>query len=345
MGYAGARGVHLPLYSVNLDQLPDQYDTMGSALLTQVKNPFYGVLPSNVGALGQPTVMQGYLLKPYPQYLYMSALGPTAGDSYYHALQVKIQKRLASGVLLISYAHSKLTGTTDTLTPWNETNSKAVGGGNGVQDNDNIAGEKSLGSFDVPNRLVISYVYQLPFGKGQKFLSGTQGVAGKAVSGWSLNGITSFQSGFPLGLTTASPNTLANYFAVGNAGPGTGAGVTRPNYVGGCDPVLSGAAQSRISQWFNTACYVAPGAFSWGNEPRVDPAMRAAGINNFDLAVSKRTQLAERFNLEFRGEFFNLFNRVQFGVPTTQLGSAQFGMVTSQQNQPRCVQFGLRLEF
>jgi hypothetical protein len=73
--------------------------------------------------------------------------------------------------------------------------------------------------------------------------------------------------------------------------------------------------------------------------------MRAAGINNFDLAVSKRTQLAERFNLEFRGEFFNLFNRVQFGVPTTQLGSAQFGMVTSQQNQPRCVQFGLRLEF
>ena len=345
VGYAGARGVHLPLYSVNLDQLPDQYDTMGSALLTQVKNPFYGVLPSNVGALGQPTVMQGYLLKPYPQYLYMSALGPTAGDSYYHALQVKIQKRLASGVLLISYAHSKLTGTTDTLTPWNETNSKAVGGGNGVQDNDNIAGEKSLGSFDVPNRLVISYVYQLPFGKGQKFLSGTQGVAGKAVSGWSLNGITSFQSGFPLGLTTASPNTLANYFAVGNAGPGTGAGVTRPNYVGGCDPVLSGAAQSRISQWFNTACYVAPGAFSWGNEPRVDPAMRAAGINNFDLAVSKRTQLAERFNLEFRGEFFNLFNRVQFGVPTTQLGSAQFGMVTSQQNQPRCVQFGLRLEF
>jgi len=331
VGYAGARGIHLPLSTQNVDQLPDQYISMGSALLTQVTNPFYSVLPTSVGLLGQPTIMQGDLLKPYPQYLTVSELGPTVGDSYYHALQIKIQKRMANGVLLISYTHSKLISTTDTLTSWAE--STTVGS---AQDNNNIRGEKSLASFDVPNRLVFSYVYELPFGKGQKFLSGATGFVSKLVSGWRLNGITTFQSGYPLALSDGSKNTfMANF----------GGGTTRPNYVGGCAPALSGAAQSRLSRWFNTSCYVAAGAFEYGNEARVDPAIRIAGTNNFDFSINKQTSIRERFKIEFRAEVFNVFNRVKFGSPGASVGTAQFGIVSLQDNQPRLVQFGLRLGF
>ncbi|HXA53126.1 MAG TPA: TonB-dependent receptor [Candidatus Acidoferrum sp.] len=346
VGYAGAKGTHLPLYSVNLDQIPDQYLSMGSALLTQVPNPFFGIIPQSAGVLGQPTVAQGYLLKPYPQYLYVSAFSPTLGDSTYKALQVKVQKRMGSnGTLLVSYTRSRFEGSADVLSPWLEANRFGVGGAQGVQDNYNIAAEKSLSSFDLPNRFVLSYVLDLPFGKGKKFLGGVQGPVSKVVSGWAINGITTFQNGFPLAFIDASNNTLVNNFAVGNAGPGTGAGITRPNFATGCDPTISGPAQARLGAWFKTSCYSVPGPFEFGNEPRVSPMLRAQGVNNFDFSVSKRTDITERMGLEFRAEFFNLFNRVQFAPPNTQPGAAQFGQVTAQYNQPRLVQFALRLRF
>jgi hypothetical protein len=148
-----------------------------------------------------------------------------------------------------------MTGTVDVLNPWLEANRNNVGGGQGVQDNTNIrGGESSLSSFDVPQRAVISYVYDLPFGKGRRFLGSAGGFMDKLVSGWGLNGITTFQSGFPLALT-------------------------------------------------------------------------------------------ERVGLAFRAEFFNVFNRVQFSPPNTQPGNATFGQVTAQYNQPRLIQFGLRLAF
>ncbi len=346
VGYAGAKGTHLPLYSVNLDQIPDSALSLGSALLNQVPNPFYGIIPASAGILGQPTVAYGYLLKPYPQYLYVSAFSPTVGDSTYNSMQVKVQKRFGEGGVLIgSYTYSRLQGTADVLSPWLEANRFGVGGAQGVQDNNNISGEKSLSSFDLPNRLVISYVLDLPFGKGKHWLGNVRGVADKLLSGWAVNGITTFQDGFPLAFMDASANTLTNFFAVGNAGPGTGAGITRPNFVSGCQPSIGGSAQSRISKWFNTGCYTLPGPFEFGNEPRVDPNLRAQGINNFDFSASKNTRIAEKFTLEFRSEFFNLFNRVQFSPPNTQPGAAQFGQVTAQYNLPRLVQFGLRLKF
>ena len=225
VGYAGAKGTHLPLYSLNLDQIPDQYLSLGNGLLTQVANPFYGIIPASAGVLGQPTVAYGYLLKPYPQYLYVSAFSPSLGDSTYEALQVKVQKRFGdAGNLLVSYTHSRFEGSADVLSPWLEANRFGVGGAQGVQDNNNIAAERSLSSFDLPNRLVVSYVMDLPFGKGKKLLGRIHGAADKLVSGWAVNGITTFQDGFPLAFIDASNNTLVNNFAVGNAGPGTPAG-------------------------------------------------------------------------------------------------------------------------
>ncbi len=349
VGYMGARGNHLTLYDVNIDQVPDQYMSLGSALLNQVPNPFYGVIPASAGVLGQKTIAQGYLLRPYPQYLYTSLDAPSGGDSTYHSMQVKVQKRLkGGGVLMASYTRSHMTSDADVLSPWLEANRYDVGGGQGVQDNTNIkGGEYSRSSFDVPNRLVLSYVVDLPFGNGHHFLSSARGVTEKLVGGWSVNGITTIQSGFPLALMDASPNLFETDFAIGNGGPGPpGAGVSRPNYTPGCDKNFAASSlQAHLAEWFNASCFTQPGQFEFGNEPRVDPSMRADGVKNFDFSLSKRTTITERVSLAFRAEFYNIFNRVQFSPPNTQPGSSTFGQVTAQYNQPRLIQFGMRLMF
>ena len=349
VGYMGARGVHLTLYDVNIDQVPDQYLSMGSALLNQVTNPFYGVIPASAGILGQSTIAQGYLLRPYPQYLYTSLDAPALGDSTYESMQVKVQKRFkGGGVLMASYTLSHMTSDADVLSPWLEANRYDVGGGQGVQDNTNIkGGEYSLSSFDVPNRLVVSYVVDLPFGNGHRYLSSAHGATEKLVGGWGINGITTYQTGFPLALMDASANLFETDFGIGNGGPGPpGAGVSRPNYTPGCDKATPATTlQNRLAEWFNTSCFTQPGQFQFGDEPRVDPTMRAAGVANYDFAISKRTPITERASLAFRAEFYNIFNRVQFSPPNTQPGSSTFGQVTAQYNQPRLIQFGMRLMF
>jgi hypothetical protein len=119
---------------------------------------------------------------------------------------------------------------------------------------------------------------------------------------------------------------------------------SRPNLISS-NIALSGSAQTRLGRWFNTAAFAQPAAFTFGSEPRTDPVLRAAEINNFDFTVVKDTEIRERFRLQFRTEFFNLFNRVQFADPGTSFGSPQFGIVTSAMNLPGLVQLGLRLSF
>ena len=157
-----------------------------------------------------------------------------------------------------------------------------------------------------------------------------------------MSGTATFQSGFPLALT-AQPNDLSNSF--GFNGP-FGIASIRPDVVSGCQTKISGSAQSRLNEWFNTACYVQPTTpFSIGNEGRTDPVLRTAGVNNWDFALTKDTSLNERFHLLFTAQFLNLFNRVQFGQPGVQVGAIGFGQVTSQVNNPRQVQLALRLAF
>ncbi|MGH9665389.1 MAG: carboxypeptidase regulatory-like domain-containing protein, partial [Bryobacteraceae bacterium] len=205
-------------------------------------------------------------------------------------------------------------------------------GGASVQDSNNLRLERSLVNYDVAHRLVISYALDLPFGKGQKFLSGLTGVPGKIVSGWGFNGISTFQSGTPLPLTDAV--NLTNSFGGGS----------RPNSTGQ-SAQLSGSAQSRLNKWFNTADVTAPPAFTFGNLARTLPDVRGPGIANFDFAIVKNTTLTERLGLQLRTEVFNIFNRVQFSPPGLSLGTPQFGVISGQYNNPRLVQFALRLLF
>jgi hypothetical protein len=235
---------------------------------------------------------------------------------------------------------------TETLTNWLES-----GAGNpsaGYQTND-LGQEWSLSSFDVRHRLVVNYVMDLPFGEGRMFGGSAPGVLRTLISGWHLNGVVTVQSGFPLAFT-ATPNLIGSGYNL------------RPNVDPSCNKKVSGSALDRLNGWYNTACFSVPNAgfvasnastdpgLRWqlGNEPRVDPDLRAHSVNNWNLALSKTTPIQGRVNLTLRAEAFNLFNRTQFGPPNTTVTTAAtstLGKTTSQANQPRLMQIAFRLTF
>jgi len=135
---------------------------------------------------------------------------------------------------------------------------------------------------------------------------------------------------------TASPNS----FIFG--------GGLRPNVASGCKKEVPGSAQSKYLQWFNTACFSFPAAYTCGSESRTDPQLRGPGIANYDFALYKKNAITERYNFEIRAETFNPFNRVQFGTPNTVFTTAStstFGQITTQLNQPHPIQVAMRLRF
>jgi hypothetical protein len=326
IAYAGSKGTHLPS-NQQINQLPEEFLSLGTQLQQQVPNPFFGIITA--GPLAARTVARGQLLRPFPQFNGVTQASISNRDSIYHSMQLKVERRFRNGgSILGAYTWAKLISNTDTLTGWLEASGPA-----GVQNNNRLSLERSLASFDVPHRLVVSYVLDLPIGKGRRLFNDVSGAADKLLSGWGVNGVYTAQSGFPLRFGTAS--NLTNSFGGGS----------RPNVVAGCEANLSGSAQSRLNRWFNTTCFAQPAAFTFGTASRVDPKLRSHGINNIDFALFKRTMLTERVGLEFRSEFFNLFNRVQFNFPGQALGNPQFGIVSSQLNNPRLVQMALRLVF
>jgi len=215
-------------------------------------------------------------------------------------------------------------------------------GTNGIQDWNNISSAKTLDPNNVAHRVVISYVYDLPIGKGRSLWGSARGVVNGLISGWGVNGVTTIQSGFPLSLSYGGNNILSSTF---------GASTIRPNVIAGCQESLPGSAVDRFNRgkWFNTACFTAPSAFGFGDEPAYDPELRGQGIVNFDLAVVRNFIVRERYTIQFRAEAFNLANHTRFANPGTVLGTPTFGVITasgsSQQNQPRLIQLALRIKF
>lgn len=326
VAYAALKGVHL-YENVNLDQLPDSDLALGTQLLQQVPNPYYGKVAT--GTLASATVAYGQLLRPFPQYTGFTNTAAAVGNSHYNALQSKLEKSFHNGgTLLASFTKSKLISDVEQLAAFTTGVGSYI-----VQDFNNLRAQRSLAAYDFPYTFVVSYVYDLPVGKGRAFLNNLPKPANTLLSGWGVNGITTFQSGSPLSFNVSINNS--NSYG----------GTPRPNVTAGCNEPISGSAQSRLNEWFNTSCFTAPPAFAFGSEPRTDPKLQTPGINNFDFAAFKNTAINERVALQFRAEVFNLFNRVQFGPPNTTLGSSTFGEVTSQTNNARLVQLALRLNF
>jgi hypothetical protein len=344
--YSGLKGTNLPgTGNRGLDQLSSQYYSMGTALTATAPCASASGLSMTVGQC----------LRPFPYYNNVSDTAEFYARQSYRSLQIRAEKRFGrSGVLSGNYTASKNMSNTDTQNGYLESKSTTQGGsGSGsIQDWNNLQNEYSLISFDVTNRTVINYVLNLPFGHGQKYAGSYSGALDAAVSGWTLTGISIFQSGFPLFFSTTTQNKLQSSF---------GAGTTRPNVVPGCNKKVAGSGLARVNSggWFNVACFSYAGDYAFGNEPRVDPDLRGDGIKNFDFSFQKSTRLYESANLEFRTEFFNVFNRVQFAPPgatapvsaasptVNPLGTTNgnFGQVAYQVNHPRQIQLSLRVNF
>ena len=237
------------------------------------------------------------------------------GTSHYNALQLKGEKRFSSGLsFLASYTWSKtMDNTTNILYPYS--------------DNLNYALSQGFKLVDIPQNLVLSYNYELPFGKGKKLLSASSGLVGHLVGGWSVNGITTFQAGQPL-LVTVSNNLL------NNNGSNNSANIT-------CSSV---STPKTVQQWFNTSCFAAPPAYTFGNSGVGH--VRGPGIDNTDFSIAKDIALgSETRRLRIEGDFFNIFNQAHFSNPNTTFGASNFGTISSDRLPPRLIQLGAKFTF
>ena len=343
--YAGSKGTHLAQYSQQIDQISDSLLSEAASefaeggrsavtLLRPVPNPFF--VDGQALALAAPTTIVGQLLRPYPQYTSVELAGQGSFESIYHSFQLTAQKRFQSGgTLLAAYTNSKLISNTDTLTAWLE---NSVGT---IQDNNNLRGERSLSSQDVPQRLVISYVLDLPLGQGKHYLNHMNRALNMIMGDWGIDGVTTLQRGFPLVFSSGQVNDVTLF----------GAG-SRPDLLSSCHKSATSSGNHRLYSWFDTACFAAPANFTFGTEPRVDPTLRADGVDNFDVAAFKRVLLGQqdRAGFELRVEFFNLLNRTQFAPPNTTCcasNNANFGVVTSTDpgTNPRLIQFASKFFF
>jgi outer membrane receptor protein involved in Fe transport len=262
--------------------------------------------------------------RPYPGFgtdeMYDSSV-----SSNYHALQVRLEHRFSQGFSFTgAYTFSKAiddgAGEGDTF----------AGGDVYYWQNAAHPSERGLSLFDVRQRLVFSWIYALPFGKGKAYLS-KGGITDAVLGGWQISGIASFQSGFPITPITGE--------AISGADPGSIVATDRPNRIK--DGNLP-SSQRKPERWFDTSAFVPNNPGEWGNSGR--GILTGPGLKDWDIALFKGFQLREQLRLQFRCETFNTFNNVNFGFPDLTLIDPTFGKVTSAGNA-RQIQFGLKLIF
>ncbi len=295
----------------SLNQVNPRFLSLGNQLNQLVDNPFFGF---GTGVLANRQVSRAQLLRPYPQFGAIYPLFSQGATSDYNSLQVTFSKRFSQGVVFEgSYA-------------W----AKAIDEGTSYQDSTDARASRAVSSVDVPHRLIFSGVYELPFGKGRRFGSGMSKALDAFIGGWQMNGIFNIQSGSALGI---GANNTAGLFTE----------AIRANS-NGQSPVLDVDAHARLERWFDTSVFSQPAPFTLGNVSPLVTRLRNHHINNLDLSIFKQFQILEKLKLQFRAEAFNSLNRVRFGNPNTAVtAGANFGRVTTQANDPRQMQFGLKL--
>jgi hypothetical protein len=277
-----------------------------------VRNPFAGLLPGST--LNSATVQRSQLLKPYPQFNQVIQYGESVGKSWYDALQLSVEKRYTQGlVLVLAYTWSKNLEAVDFLNPQDPTPSK------------------TLTSVDRPQRLVLSGVYELPFGRGKLIGKDVSRGWNMLLAGWEYNFIGTIQSGTPVNLPSN----------VDLIGPVSVANQSFSSYFNSCVANTSGVA----------TCSSPAFQLRGPNTLRTIP-FRIDAIRNpirplWDMSLNKRVYLNERFSVQARLEAFNVFNSVVRSGPGTDPSNAStFGIVTlSQANIPRQVQLGFKLNF
>lgn len=315
--YIGNKGTRLmTIENRDLNQLAPEHLALGNQLLTQVENPFFGIIDS--GPLSQRTVARQQLLRPYPQFTDVSGGWSYLGRSIYNALALKVEKRLSHGVsVLASYTRSKMMDA-------------AVGPRGNIGSNTNIVNwydldaEWSKSADDIPHRFIMTAMWQLPFAED------ASGWRRQVLGGWHISTITTLESGRALALRSGGSN--------------------RPNVVPGVDPKLDNPT---IDRWFNTDAFAPPAPFTYGNAPRILPNVLSDGLQNIDLSIFKDFPISNGVRLQFRAAAYNLTNTPTFNDPVLDVNSRDFGVVTStglrtgSLSNPgsRELQLGFRLTF
>lgn len=337
VGYVGSKGTHLQTGTVNPTQVDSSYLRYGELLGRPISDPAvaaagFGAPFANFVDLWGEDGTLARALTPFPQYSTVSHFGPVfpynapVGNSTYHSLQVKLEKRFSEGFyLLSSFTWAKKL--TDSDSSWGAFFSPSS------RDSGNRHLEKGYGFSDIPLRSVTALVYELPFGRGKKFGGNISRAANLILGGWQVNTIMEYTSGAPT--VVSVPNTLP-IFSFKNM----------PNVVDGANPRGSWGGDPSRDRFFNAGAFSAPAPFTIGNAPVSLGNARGFGIRKEHLGIMKKFDVTERFKVEFRFEMFNWPNRVQFADPNGNVGdAAAFGTVGGQKDSPRQGQFGLRIRF
>ena len=340
VAYQGSRSTMLNS-TVLINQLPVSRLALGSLLQQNISAPavvaagFTKPYASFNGTLAQA-------LRPYPQYLDVSERNAGIGRTWYDSLQTKVERRFGNFQLMGSYTYSKTLGVGHYRQIFSQ-NFATSGYNIAAQDNYNYNEMKSYLPFDLPHVFNLFYSYELPFGKGKKFLKTDNFLVNLAVGGWSVNAIHRYQSGELI--LVQAPNTLGNgvlftQFKKANVGSGPiRTGIDR----GTLDP------NNPATRFLNAAAFSLPGNFQLGNAAQYYGQMRDPMILNENIGVQKRMRFpiteSRNIDLIYTANAFNAFNRTSFGNINGTIGNANYGLATGPQNGIRLITMGLRLDF
>jgi Carboxypeptidase regulatory-like domain len=366
VAYVGNHGTHLRSSLAQINNLNPEFFAMGNSLKTLITDPSAAPFTQFVSlytAHGNTNNTVAQSLRPFPQYqsINTDCCLENLGQSTYHALLAKLERRFHNGLnLLASYTYSKTLTDADSALPA----FVAFSGGGSVQNSFNLKNEKSLSYQDIPHTFVMSYIYELPVGKGRKFLN-KGGVVDKVIGGWQVGGVQRYQTGQPLafGCATGIPaydgcirynrvpgqpllSPTASSFDVGQVFLHGGTGCT-------ANPDGTFTAPAGVATYWNCAAFIDPNApdlvtargYTFGNMPRIIGSVRSQGYFNEDFSIIKRLSLFESHALVLKAELFNAFNRHVFTRPDTGVQDGGFGTSFGTVNGPRNVQFTLRYDF
>jgi len=343
VSYNGVMASHLQSQLLGINQVPvalwQKYGTaVMNSLITSPAAVAAGLTPPYANFVnewgGSATVKQA--LRAFPQYQTIdtySGGGDHSGHSTYHAAIVRYEKRYSAGLnLQASYVFSKLL--TDSDTYW---------GSGQAADQFNRGLEKSIGQFDLTHNLKAAVIYELPVGKGKRFL--TSGIGAAVLGGWRISSIHYYSSGQPIALGT---NYSIPIFAGRNVPYIT-------SYDGWRATTKGGSFDPSVDNFFvpyGTGPFPTQGTGtalnSIGNSTRYNPKVRQFPNLNENISLAKTFPIWESMRIEFRAEAFNAFNRVRFGTGSTTLQDQNFGHLTSASdllNSPRSMQLALKLYF
>jgi hypothetical protein len=301
-GYYGSKAVHLPVRWNGNYALPGAGNVNARRRFTSVVYPGTNVVVSPLAIADRHDYF---------------------GNSQFHSLQTRLERRFAGGFTLTGfYTFSRTIGDTSGFSAAGS----PPGSPQGFQNPLNRRLEKSVDDQHQKHRLVASYLYELPLGRGRRFGGGWNGAVDGMLGGWSVGGITTLASGQPQGVTVQ-----------GN--PANTGDPNRPNLVGNAR--LSHDERT-LDRFFNTAAFVPNAPFTYGNAGR--NILEQPGRVNFDFAAFKNFAVTERVGAQLRFEGFNFFNTPAFGAPNSELLNINFGRITSAA-RPRNLQFGLKIRF